>query len=93
MRIADKPKHLLYSNSTIQSMVHSIPTLFSPFMMVDDNLMFGRCVPKLYLYNKVQGKYKFKIQAKHVRKNAIHPYITRVWSSFDMYTESTRTTH
>ena len=56
-------------------------------MMIDDNMMFGRRVPKSYLYDKVQGKYKFKIQAKHVRKNAIHPYITRVWSSFDMYTE------
>ena len=73
MRIADKPKHLLYSNSTIQSMVHSIPTLFSPFMMVDDNLMFGRCVPKLYLYNKVQGKYKFKIQATHVCEEVRYP--------------------
>lgn len=87
MRIADKPKHPLYSGSAIQSMIHSIPTLSSPFMMVDDDMMSGWRVPKSYLYDKVQSRYKFKIQAKHVRRYAIHPYITSVWSSFELYAE------
>lgn len=87
MNITDKPKHPLYSSTAIQSMVHSIPALSSPFMMVDDDMMFGRRVPKSYLYDEVQDKYKIKVQAKQVGKNPVHPYISMLWSSFDMYAD------
>jgi hypothetical protein len=79
------PNYPLYNSKAIISMIHSIPTVSSPFMLMDDDFLFGRAVPKSHLYDEVQGKYILRLKAKPFHPNRHHMWITSIWNTVQMF--------
>jgi hypothetical protein len=80
----DQPTYTLYNSMAIQIMLHSIPTLSSPFMMLDDDFLFGKTVPTEHIFDKEEQKYILRL-ANAVTRNEHHMYLTSFWNTFDMF--------
>lgn len=79
------PQYSLFNSMAIQSMLHAIPTISSPFLMLDDDMMFTSKIPKSYLMNETSKKYILWLKNGNIGRNKHHPYISSMWKAVDTF--------
>ncbi|CAF2078161.1 unnamed protein product [Rotaria magnacalcarata] len=84
------PKYQLFNSITIQSMIHTIPTLSSPFYLFDDDIVIRRSLPTTVIMSENKSVIYLNPDKYLMRARPQSLYDAHLQSAIDMVLKSNR---